>query len=139
MENAPITIWSLNFPFCFGKHKGKKLSEVLEKDVQYLVWMKNTITFYKFSEFVEKKIDEKIHGKDFLDVLDTCITRYHAEKILETKLLQERQLKEKYKNQNKNACIVAEFMIEMQIRENLKKQNNEKIYKLRSNQNSRGI
>jgi hypothetical protein len=44
------TPWNLDMPMMFGKYKGQKVADVMEKDAAYLVWAHENVKFFGLQE-----------------------------------------------------------------------------------------
>ncbi len=51
----------------FGKHKGWTMFQVYVNDYQYILWMKDNITFDKNNATLKKAIDSCIEHKNLVD------------------------------------------------------------------------
>jgi hypothetical protein len=119
MENYVLTVFSLNYPLSFGKYKGTKIVDILEKDLNYLFWLRDNVKWLKFDESIIKIIDEKYYGKEWIQVLDDRVEAHKRKHLIDVAIKKSEDLDRQYLSdkRNKNAAIVADFLIEMTLKE----------------------
>lgn len=61
MRGKSLKVYSLNDELLFGKYKGQKVSEIIAKDLSYILWLLKNVEDIDFWGDVVKLLDDKYY------------------------------------------------------------------------------